>query len=898
QDVSLFAGLADTDTTYRSMGCAWGDYDRDGYVDLALVRHMDESDIDAIRNRDFAGLVRPMALYHNNGDGTFTNQINNYVKHISNFGMGIDLADINNDGLLDILVLDMMAEDNYRQKTNMSAMDAERFWYLVDNGYHYQYMRNTLQLNNGNGTFSEIGQFAGINNTDWSWSALMADYDNDGFKDIFITNGYRRDSKNVDATAIIDKMIADNNGVMPKESFIEMLDILPSVKLSNYFFRNNGDLTFSNLTGPVGLDEPSFSNGAAHGDLDNDGDLDIVVNNILDKAFVFENIINDYEGGNYLRIKLIGISPNISGAGTRITLVAENDEIQFQEFSVTKGFQSCVEHYVHFGVGDAEKIKEIRILWPDDRMQIFSDVDVNQVLQANQIDANEDWDDSSIPNKTLFTEITSQTGIDFTHEENTYDDYVKESLLPHKMSQFGPCIATGDVNGDGLEDFYVGGAAGQAGRLYINNGSSSFSHAAIQPFENEKKCEDIGSLFFDADGDGDLDLYVVSGGNEFEVSSDLLQDRLYLNDNAGNFSLSADALPEMLTSGSCVVASDYDNDGDLDLFVGGRVVPGKYAFPVFSYILNNDNGKFSNVTENVAPDLIKPGMVTSAVWTDFDNDGDDDLIVVGEWMPISLYENDNGKFKDVTFDKGMETTTGWWNKIVSADFDGDGDMDYMLGNLGLNYKYKATVEEPLHLYCHDFDNSGTIDIVLGYYNHGECFPVRGRECTSGQIPMIKEKFKNYDSYGSATLEDVYGDLLQSSLQHHTAQMFESIYMQNNGDGSFELIALPVQAQFSTVFGIIPEDFDNDGHLDVVLAGNFYVSEVETGRADAGIGLFMRGDGKGNFEPKTVSESGFFTPLDVRNLEMLVDDNGDRIILVGNNDDAMQIIKVNGTKQIN
>ncbi|MCH8905113.1 MAG: VCBS repeat-containing protein, partial [Bacteroidetes bacterium] len=791
------------------------------------------------------------------------------------------------------VVLDMVAEDNYRQKTMMSSMNTELFWSYVDYGWHYQYMRNSFQINNGNGYFSEVGQLAGISNTDWSWAVLLADFDNDGLKDMFISNGYRRDGRNVDYRNKLAEMEKEQGGVFRESQIDELLAMIPSEKLTNYFYKNIGDLAFEKKSQDYGFVTPSFSNGAAYADFDNDGDLDLVVNNLTDPAFIYRNNAIEELQNNYLRIELVGLSPNKHGIGASATLYVDG-QIQYLEAYVSRGYQSCVESTLHFGLGDNTKVDELLIKWPDGTEQLLVNIGANRVIKVFQKDAVEPDNSNKIETTQLFADITTQTGVNYRHIENEFDDFLKETLLPHKMSQFGPKIASGDVNGDGYEDFYIGGAAGQTGALYINNGNSSFSHSTRQPFDSEKQCEDIGSLFFDADGDGDLDLYVVSGGNEFAVGSTDLQDRLYLNDGAGNFTRAENVLPEMFTSGSCVVANDYDNDGDLDLFVGGRLVPGRYTFAPRSYLLNNENGIFKDVTEEVAIGLLRPGMVTSAVWTDFDGDNDQDLIVVGEWMPLSFYENKEGRFEDITFDLGMENTTGWWNKIVSSDFDNDGDDDYVIGNLGLNYKYKATENEPLHVYCHDFDNSGSLDIVLGYYNYGECFPVRGRECSSNQMPFIKDKFKNYDAFGKATLEDVYGDALQSALQHHEAKMFESIYIINEGNNKFKLLPLPIEAQVSMVFGIIIEDFNGDGNEDVLLAGNFYVSEVETGRADAGIGLYLKGNGKGNFTPVKVRESGFFADRDVRDLALIknYDDSG-YSILVANNNDKMQIF-LNGS----
>ena len=491
--------------------------------------------------------------------------------------------------------------------------------------------------------------------------------------------------------------------------------------------------------------------------------------------------------------------------------------------------------------------------------------------------------------ESLFSEIEID-GIDFRHQENEYNDYEKEILLPHKMSQFGPFLTVGDVNGDKLDDFFIGGASGQSGVLYIQQSTASLSFitAKEQPWSKDKISEDMGVLFFDVDNDNDLDLYVVSGGNEFDQESMFLQDRLYENDGQGNFTKSKGKIPVITASGSCVIAGDYDNDGDMDLFVGGRLLPGQYPFPARSYLLNNNgNGVFTDVTETVAPHLVDAGMVTSAIFTDHNKDGNLDLIVVGEWMPLTIMQNENGVFNDKTIEYGLDRYFGWWNKIVQADFDNDGDMDYVAGNLGWNYKYHASYEEPLHVYCYDFDKSGSYDIVLGYYNDGECYPVRGRQCSSQQMPGIKDKFPNYDAFGKATITDVYGEDLELAL-HRQANYFSSAYIENTLKG-FKVSALPVEAQFSTVNGIIADDLDNDGLTDILLAGNLYVSEVETGRADAGIGLFLKGEGEGKFKARPVTESGFFADLDAKDLA-LIRSMDEFIIIVANNNDKIQLFK--------
>lgn len=875
-DVTVEAGIKNFGFT---LGLVSGDFNKDGLPDVYVAN-------------DHAG---PDRYWQNNGNGTFTNIVNEAMGHTANFAMGLDAADINNDGWLDFVNVDMLAEDNFRQKTLMSGMNTEAFWRSVESGYHFQYMRNMLQINNGNGTFSEVGQLAGITKTDWSWTALFADFSNNGRKDLYITNGYRVDARDNDfliARKAEIKRRLDNNlpPLKQGEWGDQMFEKLAATKLPNHYFENNGDYTFTSRTDAYGLGHPGFSHGASYADLDNDGDLDLVVNNMNEPAHIYQNNATAM-GQRSTRVKLKGDAPNHFGVGGKITATINGEE-QYYEITHTRGFQSAVEPVAHFGMGEHDKIESLRVVWPDGREQVVKDVPVGTVVTFEQSKATPGIERNAQEDEPLFADVTKDVGVSFRHTENKYNDFDKEVLLPHKMSQFGPGLAVGDANGDGYDDFYVGGAAGQAGALYLANGNG-YREASAAVWKADRNSEDIGAAFFDADGDGDQDLYITSGGNEFPIGSARYQDRLYLNDGAGGFAKSSDALPDLTASGSCVVPGDFDGDSDLDLFVGGRVLPGTYPYPAKSYLLRNDGaGGFEDVTAELAPDLVEPGLVTTAVWMDYDNNQSLDLVVGGEWMPLSFFTQKDGKFTNETKAMGYAETTGWWNRIRAADFDNDGDLDLIAGNLGLNYKYKASGNEPFQVWGHDFDKSGTKDIVLGYYNKGTCYPVRGRQCSSDQIPSIKKKFPTYRAFASANVEEVYGPDLNEAL-HYSVSSFASVYLENRGNGSFNVSKLPNEAQFSLINGIVPMDYNGDGNMDVVVAGNLFVSEVETGRADAGNGLVMVGDGKGGFEPVTHFESGFFANGDVKDLRLITGGNGNARILVANNDGKLQLFEFSG-----
>lgn len=851
-----------------------GDINKDGWPDLYV-------------SNDFS---TPDYLFMNNGDGTFSEQVRNVTKNTSFYGMGVDIADFNNDGWLDIFQVDMTAKDNRRSKANMASMNPDLFWSTVNSGFHYQYMQNSLQLNTGRMNdslpdFSNISRLSGVSSTDWSWGPLFADLDNDGWKDIFVSNGTRREINNRDYFSPLDK----NN--VPIEKSLEKSLAIPSEKIDNFVYRNKGDLTFEQMNDGWGISFKGFSNGAVYADLDNDGDLEIVTNNIDDPASIFENMGAKDRG--YLAINFKGNSKNTFGIGTKVTLVSGGEK-QFQELNLTRGFQSSVAPKLHFGLGKNQKIDSLIITWPDRKKQVLTNLPGNQLLTVDYKNSAVVTQESyKIPDHLFKTIRDTSLIVEHLHEENYYNDFEKEILLPHQTSMFGPSVATADLNGDGLKDFIIGGAAQSPAGVYFQS-KYGFQKQLAAAIAADSGQEDMGIHIFDVENDGDNDIYIISGGNEFDPNSEMLQDRLYINDGAGNFSKSATALPAMITSGSRVHSFDYDKDGDLDLFVGGRLVPGTYPMPAASYILENrstaGNPRFVNVSPEIAPELKELGMVTDAVWTDYDNDGWTDLIIVGEWMPITFLRNHKGSFVDETKTLSMEDSTGWWFSIKEADFDNDGDMDYLVGNLGLNYKYKASEEETFDIYFNDFDKNGTGDIVLSYFNGGNKYPLRGRECSSQQMPGIKKKFEDYASFSTATLADVYtNEFLESSL-HYQVKSFASIYLENK-EGTFVSHNLPNLAQISSINQILIDDYTGDGNLDAIIAGNLYSSEVETPRSDAGNGLLLEGNGKGAFKPIRENESGFFAKGDVKDLARITI-QGDPYILVAKNSDYLQFIRFN------
>lgn len=872
-----------TDRLYRNDGDRFTEVTAlAGVVNFCYTLSVNVSDFNGDHLPDIyvaADYEEPDHMYINQGNGTFRDVIHDAMRHLCNFSMGTDIADINNDGHLDIFTADMVAADHYRNKTNMSGMNPEKFWALANHGYHYQYMFNALQLNNGNGTYSEIAQLAGVSHTDWSWAAFFVDVDHDTWQDLFVANGQLKDIRNKDFDILRTQLLNQTPEEEDKHHVLfEIARKAPVKKLQNYVFRNNGDLTFGDMSDTWGLTDETWSQGAAFGDLDNDGDMDLVISNTNDPALIYENQIADIRANHYLRVRAEGPRSNHKGIGARVE-IQYNGKTFVQEITPIRGYMSSVEPVAHFGVGKAEVVDAVKVTWPGGYVVTMENVPVDQTVVARFGEASLQRTSA----KTVTNHFRQHNQDTILYAESVYDDYAEEILLPYRMSTLGPVMASADVNGDNLDDFYLGGSAGNPGILYIQGVGGRFVQADVRAFTSDKAYEDGGANFFDADGDRDLDLYVCSGSNEFPAGSEMYQDRLYINDGRGSFTRS-NALPRITESTSVAVAMDYDQDGDTDIFVGARQVPGAYGRTPRSMVLRNTNGKYEDVGREVLPAEGALGMVTDAHWVQMPG-MKPQMVVAGEWMALQILEWDGSQLVDQQI-PGTQTTEGMWNRILPVDIDNDGDIDIVAGNCGKNLKYSADPDKPFTMMVNDFDDNGTNDVYLGYYDKsdGKCYPVRGRECSSQQMPFVKKKFASYSEFANATIHEVLEGKMDGA-QELNCRMFASGIFENTG-GELVFRPLPNEAQFAPVYGIVVADFNEDGNLDLFLAGNYYHREVETTRSDAGIGTLLIGKGEMQFDFVHPSQTGIVANRDVRGVALLRS-TGAPILAIANNGSPMQ-----------
>ncbi len=833
------------------LGLAVSDFNNDTWPDLYVANDYSVPDM----------------MWINQKNGTFKDEIKSRTDQTSWFSMGIDVADINNDGHLDIGVVDMSTQDHYYGKTLMAPMDPGLFRYTHEYlNYQRQHMFNALQINQGNGTFSNIAGMTKTLSTEWSWASLFADFDNDGDKDYYVSNGYKRCHRDNDFQNKLKATSKQYNKNIPSDIKQKLYDEIPIYKSKNMLFANRGFADFENVAEEWGVGDLSFSNGAVYGDLDNDGDLDLVVNNINDYAFVYENNAS----ANYLRVELISDS---YAYGTRVYLYHDGQK-QLQEYNPVRGYQSKVEDKLHFGIGQTNTIDSLIAIWPDQTIQKLYNVKANQKLSLNNKDASRQKFYKNSGKSVVFKKGKE---IDFKHQENEFDDFEKEILLPYKQSTLGPFISKADLDGNGYEDFYVGGAKGQPGTLYLQDKGEQWKKSSTNVFAKHAACEDMKSHFFDADNDGDLDLYVVSGGSEFSEGEKALKDRLYQNDGNGIFSDNSQALPNNNFAGMKVCSADFDEDGDQDLFVTGRIIPQKYPYAAKSILLENQNGNFKEA--KLEEGISNGGILNDAIWMDVDQDNDMDLVTAGEWTKIKWFENNNGSFSEKSVSNDL---TGWWFSLKAVDLDNDGDKDIIAGNLGLNSKFSASQEKPFSVFADDFDGNGTCDVVLSKFYKGEQVPVRGRQCSSEQMPYIKEKFETYSDFANANITDMLGlDKISNALQL-SVNTFESFVFINDGNGNFSSFALPKQAQAFPIWGIEAADLNNDGFSDLILTGNLYGMEIETPRLDAGKGLVLINNKNGTFQPLSPQESGILINGDLRDVALLKASNKKILITTRNN----------------
>ena len=873
QDVSRAAGIYQGVEGY-GLGVVASDFDLDGCIDLFVANDFQENDF----------------LYYNNCDGTFAESIGTSMGHTSQFSMGTDAADFNNDLRPDLVVVDMLPDREDIRKTAASAESQELFELKSRAGYHAQYARNTLQLNRGGRRFSDVGLLAGVAATDWSWAPLFADFDNDGRKDLFITNGVYRRPNDLDYLAFVSSEASQRSlagGV--NAGTIAIVDRMPHVALAKYLFQNEGDLRFRDRAAAWGIGDAGFSNGAVYVDLNNSGALDLVVNNLNAPAAIYRNHARARNGNHFVRVDLEGAGGNTRGVGAKV-VVFSGGTAQLVEQIPTRGFQSSVDPRIHVGLGAATRVDSLLVVWPDRRFQVMRDLAADATVTVAQDGASGRYDFTTA-RPALFSDVTAGAGVDVVHRENDFLDTSREPLMPHLISMEGPGLAVGDVNGDTLDDLYIGGAKWQSGSLYLQERTGRFRRASDRAFRQDSLQEDVDAAFLDADNDGDLDLYVVSGGNEFWEPHSALRDRLYVNDGRGNFTRDTTAIPAFFENGSVVEAADFNGDGFVDVFVGSRVVARKYGLTPRSHLLQNDgNGRFLDVTLTAAPVLAEAGMVTDAAWVDVNGDGALDLVVVGEWMPVRVFMQEGGRFVDRTRESGLAGTNGWWNSVAAADLDGDRRPDLVLGNLGLNSYVTASREEPARLYVGDFGHNGTLEQILTVYRHGVSYPMAGRDELVRAIPQLRSRYPTYASFGGSRVEDIFtrGELSEARVLEATD--FASAVALSSGDGRFTLRPLPTEAQLAPVYASAIGDFDRDGSTDIVVAGNFYGVTPIRGRYDASYGLLLRGRGDGTFAPVDAQDSGIAIEGQVRDIKTLRRADGSVVVAIARNNGTMQFLR--------
>lgn len=865
------------------------DINKDGWPDLYVANDFNKPDY----------------LYVNNKNGTFTDKLTSYVNHVSFSSMGSSISDLNNDGLEDILVMDMAVEEPVRQKQLFAVnQNYDKFQLLLKYGLYYQYPHNSFQLNNGNGTFSEISNYSGIAETDWSWSVLTADFDNDSWKDIYITNGLKRDMTDWDYKVFVLDSIINTMNRGKSVDLNAWLKSMPEVPVKNYFYRNTGTLQFEKVTDSWSDAPPSFSNGAAYADLDNDGDLDLVVNNIDAPAFILKNNARENDTANhYLRFRFFKNNDQLEEAyGAVVKLTNAAGQIQLQHYDPQRGFLSSSEHFLHFGTGKETRIPKVEITFPSSKKIIMEDVLADHVFVVYESGAKPMATAITANSKNTFIDISNTGKLTYTQKENDFIDFKREPLIPYKCSRKGPYYAKADVNGDKLEDLFIGGAAGSEGKLMLQNATGSFTEKKQAAFTAAISQEDMSALFFDADGDGDMDLYVVSGGAEFSAGNALYQDRLYKNDGKGNFTFATNALPVEGFNGSSVTALDYDGDGDMDLFVGGHVVPGRFPKADRSMLLQNNKGVFTDVTNQYAKALLNAGIINQAIWADVDGDGKSELSVCGEWMPLEIYSYQDEQFtkkqhsvhiilpsqKDTLI--SMDALIGWWYNMKAEDMDNDGRLDFVMGNRGLNSLIKGNINEPCTVYAKDFDNNGSYDAVLGYYNQGKCYPLFSRDQLIDQIPSMRKKFVRYKDYSGKTLDDIFTVNEKKDMEVFKTNFFASGVLMNEGNNTFRFIPFPDKAQFSTINDMVIDDVDKDGIKDILVCGNSEDASVIVGVYDATSALLLKGTGKGNFASVSPAENGLNVKGESRKMVYLKDKNKTTLIFLKNNAAAQVFMK--------